>query len=396
MDTITEPRLSFDDTSIAFSGKSNKELTKTYWIFAAMNNNTVVSIGTSLLKWALNWHLPVKPLIKYTVFEHFCGGESIEDSRKAVKELQKYHIGTILDYSVEGAQTEAGFDATTQEILRTIEEAKGKKELPFCVFKVTGIASTPLLEKVQLKKELSEAEKVAFGKVEQRVDAICKAAFEANVRILIDGEESWIQDPIDTLAYEMMKRYNKQGAIVFNTYQMYRHEMLANLKKGFQAAAMNEVWLGAKLVRGAYMEKERERAAEMGYADPIQPNKEATDRDYNEALKFCLDNKQRIALVSGSHNEYSNYLLATLMEKHSLQPNNPNIWFAQLYGMSDNISYNLANAGYNVAKYVPYGPVASVMPYLIRRAEENTSIAGQSSREFLLVKKEKQRRRQAS
>lgn len=396
MDTITEPRLSFDDTSIAFSGKSNKELTKTYWIFAAMNNNTVVSIGTSLLKWALNWHLPVKPLIKYTVFEHFCGGESIEDSRKAVKDLQKYNIGTILDYSVEGAHTEDGFDATTEEILRTIAEAKGKKELPFCVFKVTGIASTPLLEKVQLKKELNEAEKVAFRKVEQRVDTICKAAFEANVRILIDGEESWIQDPIDSLAYEMMKRYNKQGAIVFNTYQMYRHEMLANLKKGFQTAAMNEVWLGAKLVRGAYMEKERERAAEMGYTDPIQPNKEATDRDYNEALKFCLDNKQRIALVSGSHNEYSNYLLATLMEKHSLQPNNPNIWFAQLYGMSDNISYNLANAGYNVAKYVPYGPVAAVMPYLIRRAEENTSIAGQSSREFLLVKKEKQRRRQAS
>lgn len=393
METTTEPVLSFDDTSIAFSGKSNNELKKTYWLFATMNNNTMVKIGTALLNLGFKLRLPIKGIVKYTVFEHFCGGESIADSRKAIAELAKYRIGTILDYSVEGAHTEEGFDTTTAEIIKTISEAKGKKELPFCVFKVTGLASTPLLEKVQKKEALNESESQAWKKVESRVDQICQAAHQAKVRILIDGEESWIQDPIDQLAYSMIKKYNQEEAIVFNTFQMYRHDMLANLRKGFQFAAMHEVWMGAKLVRGAYMEKERKRANDLGYQDPIQPNKEATDRDFNEAIKFCVDNKQRISLCCGSHNENSNYVLADLMDKHSLKKDDPRIWFAQLYGMSDNISFNLANAGYNVAKYVPYGPVKAVMPYLIRRAEENTAMAGQSSREFLLVKKEMERRR---
>jgi len=393
METITEPILSFDDTSIAFSGKSDKELRKTHWLFATMNNNMVVKAGTTMLNLGFKLRLPIKGIVKYTVFEHFCGGENITESRRAVAELAKFHIGTILDYSVEGEHTEQSFDTTTDEIVRTIEEAKGKKELPFCVFKVTGLASTPLLEKIQKKETLTEAENAAWQKVIARVDRICKASYDAKVRVLVDGEETWIQDPIDQMAYDMMLKYNKEEAIVYNTFQMYRHDMLGNLKTAYKNISSQGVWLGAKLVRGAYMEKERKRANELGYLDPIQPNKDASDRDFNEGVKFCVENIEQVSLCCGSHNEQSNYLLAELMTKHGLAKNDSRIWFAQLYGMSDNISYNLANAGYNVAKYVPYGPVKSVMPYLIRRAQENTAMAGQSSREYLLVNKEMERRK---
>ncbi|EMR02278.1 proline dehydrogenase family protein [Cesiribacter andamanensis] len=391
--TNPHPRqLAFDDTATAFAAQSDKALRKKWLVFASMNNNLLTKTGTAVLKAAFKLRLPINKLVKHTVFEQFCGGETIEESEATVQELAHFGIKTILDYSVEGEKTEQGFDATTAEILRTVAKAKNSPHIPFCVFKVTGIGAFELLEKVQRKEKLSAQETAAFERVRSRVDQICKATAEAGVRVFIDGEETWIQDTIDELAYDMMRKYNQQAPVVYNTYQLYRADGLRLLQDAMHMATMHNIWLGAKLVRGAYMEKERERAQELGYPDPINPGKQATDDLYNKALKFCLDNKQRIGLCSGSHNEYSNQLLTVLMQKHSVQPTDPNFYFAQLYGMSDNLSFTLAAAGYNVVKYVPYGPVEKVMPYLFRRAQENTSVAGQSSREFTLIEKEMKRR----
>ncbi len=387
------PSIQFDDTSVAFSYKSDRELKKANLIFSLVNNPTTSAIATSLAKMSLALHLPVKGIIRATVFEHFCGGETVEESEITIEKLAKFKVGTILDYSVEGEKDEAGFDKTTREILSTIDEAKKNPAVPFCVFKVTGLASFDLLEKVHAALTLSAAEQEAFERVRNRVDQICRKSFEAGIPVLIDAEDSWIQNPIDELAYEMMRKYNSQKAIVFNTYQMYRADMLGNLRNAFHDAAMHNYFLGVKMVRGAYMEKEAERAAKLGYPNPIHPNKQATDDAFNKGLAFCIDNKQRISLVCGSHNEYSNQYLTVLMDKHSMPHNDNRVWFAQLLGMSDNISFNLAKAGYNVAKYVPYGPVESVMPYLLRRASENTSVAGQSSRELTLIRKELKRRK---
>nr|WP_316928869.1 proline dehydrogenase family protein [Nafulsella turpanensis] len=389
---IPEKPLSFEDTAVAFASQSDLALRKKYLIFAAMNSNLLTNVGTVLLKQALNLHLPVKGLIKETIFEQFCGGETIEDSEKTIQELAQSNIGTILDYSVEGEENEKAFEATTREILRTVEKARTTPTIPFCVFKVTGIARFSLLEKVQRGDKLSETEQQSFDQVKERVDRICKAAHDANTRVFIDGEETWIQDVIDQLALEMMKRYNGERPVVYNTYQMYRVDGLQLLRNALHFAVTHQVWLGAKLVRGAYMEKERDRAEEKGYPDPINPNKEMTDDLFNQGLKFCLDHKQRIGMCCGSHNDYSNYYLTMLMEKHGVHKEDPRFFFAQLYGMSDNMSYALAAHGYNVAKYVPYGPVKHVMPYLIRRAQENTAMAGQSSREFNLVRREMNRR----
>ena len=397
MATQEKPTISFENTEIAFSSKSNGALRKIYLLFWIMNNRFMTKIGTSLVNFSFKLRLPVKWLVKKTVFSHFCGGESIEDSEKTMKNLAASHIGTILDYSVEGEKTEQGFDATTVETIRTIDKAvKHRDKMPFCVFKVTGVALFDLLAKVQAKENLSEEEEIAWGKAIHRVDKICKHAWENKVRIFIDGEETWIQDTIDMLAYMMMEKYNQEEPIVYNTYQMYRHASYNNLKESFQNAEKENYWLGAKLVRGAYMEKERERAKELGYEDPIQPNKQATDEDFDKGLLFCVENRRRIAFCAGTHNEKSSHYLTELMAKFNISSDDTNVYFSQLYGMSDHISYNLANAGYNVAKYVPYGPVKAVMPYLIRRADENTSVAGQSSREFMLIKKERKRRKQKS
>jgi proline dehydrogenase len=390
-----DPKISFEDTSIAFSSKSKKDLLKMYWLFASMNNQKLVKIGTSLVKTALNMHLPVKKLIKYTIFEHFCGGETIQDCEKTIAELGRYGIGTILDYSVEGEKTEAGFDRTMQETLATIEKASQSTHIPFSVFKVTGIASAELLEKVQQKIVLTADEQRAFERVKERFYSICRLAFEKKVKVFVDGEESWIQDTIDALTYEMMEQYNREQPIIYNTYQLYRSAALGNLKEASRTAEEKGYFLGAKLVRGAYMEKESKRAAERRYPDPIQPSKEATDRDFNSGIIFCLNQRSHLSFCLGTHNEASCYLLIDEMKKRSISSNDTDIWFAQLYGMSDNISYNLAAEGYNVAKYVPYGPVEAVMPYLFRRAEENTSVAGQTSREFNLIKKELTRRKQS-
>ena len=346
-----------------------------------------------MVKISLALRLPVEGVIRSTVFSHFCGGENIRESQQTIEQLAGYGVQTILDYSVEGEKSEHGFESTMQEILRTIDEAHRSQHIPFSVFKVTGVASASLLEKIQKRGTLTADEKEAFRRVTLRIDQICQKAFACNLPVLIDAEESWIQDTIDLLAYQMMQKYNKERAIVYNTFQMYRTASQKNLREAYHNATMHSYFLGAKLVRGAYMEKERDKAAELGYESPIFPDKDGTDAAFNQALAFCLDHKQRISMMCGSHNEYSNYFLAVLMEKHSIKPNDQRIWFSQLLGMSDNISFNLANAGYNVAKYVPYGPVEAVMPYLLRRANENTAISGQSSREFNLIRKELNRRK---
>ena len=382
----------FEDTSIAFAHKSDNKLRKTYWLFSLMNQARVVNLGTFFIKLALKLHLPIKNLIRFTIFEQFCGGETITDCDATITSLGNSDIGTILDYSVEGEDDERSFEATTQEILNTINKAAQSNHIPFSVFKVTGIASSEILEKVQKKEHLSDAEEIAYQKVRERVELLCGHAFKMDVRIFVDAEESWIQGIIDDLAYEMMEKFNKEKAIVYNTYQLYRHETLEALKGAYLIARQKGYVLGGKLVRGAYMEKERLRARENEYFNPIHTSKEATDRDYNAAIDFCIEHLHHISICLGTHNEFSCQYCAVKMKKLNIDRKDGRIWFAQLLGMSDNISFNLAKSGYNVVKYVPYGPIDAVLPYLIRRAEENTSIAGQSSREFLLVKSELKRR----
>jgi len=393
---INNNEISFDDTLIAFSSKRDKDLKRSYALFAVMDKNLIVKLGTFFVNAALKFKLPVKNLIKSNLFNHFCGGESILDSEKTVIELAEYNIGTILDYAVEGENTEAAFDHTAEEIIRTITRAKDDPNIPFCVFKPTGMASIDLLEKVQLGEVLSSSEQVEFENIRKRWDRVCRESYKNGVKIFIDSEDSYIQDPIDELTYELMEKYNKENTIVWNTYQLYRVGMMDNLEVALKRAKERKYFFGAKLVRGAYMEKERERAVEKGYTDPIQPDKQSTDRSYDDALSFCINNRELVSVCSGSHNEKSNFLLTELMKEAEMKNDDVRVYFAQLYGMGDHISFNLAKAGYNVVKYVPYGPIESVVPYLMRRAEENTSIAGQSSREFLLIKKELKRRRALS
>lgn len=387
-----EPEAHFDDTRIAFSYKSDRQLRKANFIFTIVNHPTISAVATRLVKFGLALRLPIHGLIRSTVFDHFCGGETIEESEQTIDTLGQFKVGTILDYSVEGEKTEAGFDQTCAAVLETFEEAKKSPHVPFCVFKVTGLADSDLLTKVQAKETLTSDEVTAFEKVKARVNRICKKASDMQIPVLIDAEETWLQQPIDQLARDMMALHNKNTAIVYTTFQLYRIDGLPNLKALHAEAKQTGFYVGVKLVRGAYMEKERERAEAMGYTDPIQPDKESTDRDFNLALAYCLKNIDSISLVCGSHNEHSNQYLTQLVKNENLPHRDNRVWFSQLLGMSDNISFNLADAGYNVAKYVPFGPVRSVMPYLFRRASENTSVAGQSSRELLMIRKEIKRR----
>jgi len=390
--SMNKNKISFEDTKTAFSYKSDSELKKSYLLFASVNNRLAVKLGTNIVKIALKIKAPVKGIIKKSLFRQFCGGESINDCLNTIELLSKYNVGAILDYAVEGEDKDEDYDNTVSEIKRTIDVASQNSNVPFCVFKPTGLASIDLLRKVHHDEKLTPKEEISFKKVKNRFYELGKYAFDHKVRLFIDSEDSWIQKPIDELVNNMMEEYNKGQAYIFNTYQMYRKGMLENLVELVKKAKGKFV-AGAKLVRGAYMEKERERAEEMGYKDPILPTKEATDSQYDNALKFCTENIEHIHLCSGSHNEQSNLYLTQLMENQNIAPGDERIYFAQLFGMSDNISFNLAKARYNVVKYLPYGPVASVMPYLFRRAEENTAIAGQSSRELTLIRKELKRRK---
>ncbi|NME71384.1 proline dehydrogenase family protein [Flammeovirga aprica] len=390
IDTST---VNFEDTKTAFEWRNDNELKQTYALFAMMHSPALVKVGTTTLNLAFKLNLPIKGIVKKTLFKQFCGGETIEDSNDTIATLGNYNIGSILDYSVEGAQNDKSFDTTEAEIIETIKKASKDKNVPFSVFKLTGIAAVSLLEKVHAGEILSGEEEAQWAKVVKRVENLCQTAYDHDVRIFIDAEETWMQGPVDQLAYDMMVKYNKEKAIVYNTYQMYLHSKLGQLKSDLAKAQMEGFILGVKLVRGAYMEKEGERAKKMNYPTPVQHTKEATDRDFDKALEFIMENHKHFALCSGSHNEKSNQLLVDLMNRYNVSDNNPNFFFAQLFGMSDHISFNLSKAGFNVAKYLPYGPVKEALPYLFRRAEENTSVAGQAGRELTLVSNEIKRRK---
>ncbi|UIR57740.1 proline dehydrogenase family protein [Sphingobacterium sp. SRCM116780] len=394
MTQISEPRkLSFDNTEIAFKSKTDKDLDRAYLLYKVIASNFLVKVGPPITNFALNIGLPIQGIIKSTIFKQFCGGETIEGCSEAINHLGENHVGTILDYSVEGEETEAAFDATFKETLRTVVAAKTNKYIPFSVFKPTGLGRFELFEKVNAKEVLTESEQAEYNRMYDRCDQICQACYEANVKVLIDAEHSWIQDAIDDIAREMMEKYNKEQPIVYNTYQLYRHDKLASLKADLAYANTQNFFIGAKIVRGAYMEIERQRAAEKGYPDPIQPTKEATDADYDAAIHFILDHLDRFGFMAGTHNEASSLLLANELDRRGIDHRSDRIFFAQLLGMSDNLTFNLSASYYNVAKYMPYGPIKAVMPYLFRRAQENTSVAGQTGRELGLIMKEKRRRK---
>ncbi|MBN1339838.1 MAG: proline dehydrogenase family protein [Bacteroidales bacterium] len=387
--------LSFENTEIAFESKTNKDLNRAYFLFRMIANNTLVQIGKRMSNFAMSARLPVDWAVKPTIYKHFVGGETIEECKKAVRLLEKFNAKAILDYSVEGTESVEGINNALEETLRTVENAGADPNVPFAVFKPTGFTRDSVLEKVSAGETLTEEEKIEADNFRARVRRLCQAAFDHNIPILIDAEDYCYQNFIDEVVDENMEHFNKEKAVVYNTYQMYRWDRLEVLKKACERAKERDYFLGAKFVRGAYMERERRRATEMGYKDPIHPNKESTDRDYNLALKFCVEHIDRIYIFNGTHNEYSSLYLTELMGKHNIPKDDPRCYFSQLYGMSDHISFNLAHAGYNVAKYLPYGPVKSVLPYLIRRTEENTSIAGQTSRELSLIIRERNRRKAA-
>ena len=383
----------FNDTKVAFSLKSDTELDRAYFLFKLIANQPLVRIGTAVTNFAIKAHLPVEGLIRATVFDHFCGGVSEDDCLPVMQKMYQKGVASVLDYSVEGKEDEAHFDEAMHKILKIINFSESKPEMPFVVFKPTGFGRFELYEKIGERKSLSIDEQAEWSRVEARYDLVCKTAFEKGILLLIDGEESWMQDAADDLATKMMQKYNKQKAVVFNTLQLYRWDRMDYLKKLHEQAKTENFYIGMKLVRGAYMEKEINRAAEKGYPSPICESKEATDQNFDAAVKYMIDHIDTMALFAGTHNENSSYRLLELQNNLQLQKNDSRIWFGQLYGMSDNISFNLAEKGYNVAKYLPFGPVRDVMPYLIRRAEENTSVAGQTNRELNLLKTERDRRR---
>ncbi len=383
----------FDHTETAFTLKSDSELERAYFLFKMISKEPLVRIGTAVTNFAIKAHLPVQGLIRATVFDHFCGGVSEDDCLPVVDKMFTKGVCSVLDYSVEGKEEEAQFDAVLNKTLELLEFADQKNAMPFGVFKPTGFGRFLLWQKKTEGTPLSSEEELEWKRVEERFDIVCKKAYDCDVALLIDGEESWMQDAADELVAKMMRKYNKEKAIVYNTLQLYRHDRLDYLKSLHEESRVYGFKVGMKIVRGAYMEKENERAQEKGYPTPICKDKKHTDQNFNDTMRYILENVSDISVFIGTHNEDSSYLAMKLMEELSITKNDFRVWFGQLYGMSDHISFNLANEGYNVAKYVPFGPVRDVMPYLIRRAEENTSVAGQTSRELNLLSQEKKRRK---
>lgn len=402
----SNPALSFDNTTNAFAYKSDKDLKGAHFLFASMGNATLVKLGTRITPWAIRVGLPIKGIIRNTIFKQFVGGETLEETSVVAQKLGSYNVQVILDYGVEGMESEAGFEQATAEFIRVIEYAATQPNIPLMSIKVTGFARFALLEKLDLAavgkpvsngqlytEALSASEKDEWARVEARMEKICQVAFQHGIGVLVDAEESWIQDPVDALTMRMMKKFNKERVIVFNTIQLYRHDRLAFLKESYGVAQEGNYLLGAKIVRGAYMEKERKRATEQGYPSPIQPGKAQSDADYNAALTFAIEHLEGIHLIVASHNEASNLLATELLATRNLPLNHPHIHFSQLYGMSDNITFNLAAAGCSVSKYLPFGPIDKVIPYLMRRAQENSSVSGQTGRELGLIQKEIKRRK---
>jgi proline dehydrogenase len=401
--------ISFENTAFAFEYKNTSQLKKAQFLFSLMGNPWLVKVGVRLTPWAIKMKLPVNGMIRNTIFEQFVGGETLEETKKVVENLAKYHVQAILDYGAEGKEGEDNFDHARDEFIRVINYASTQTNIPFMSIKVTGFARFSLLEKMdetmrigqgslmkrytKAVEDLSADEKSEWGRVRDRMLQICETAAQKNIGVLVDAEETWIQDPVDALTILMMDALNKKKPVVYNTVQHYRSDRLQFLKDMYEAAEQRNFILGAKLVRGAYMEKERKRASEMNYPSPIQPDKESSDRDYNAGVQFCIEHIDRIALIVASHNEYSNLLAVQLMQQKGLPLNHPHMHWSQLYGMSDNITFNLAHAGCSVSKYLPFGPIKDVIPYLMRRAQENTSVKGQTGRELALIKKELERRK---
>jgi proline dehydrogenase len=407
---MTKP-ISFDDTTIAFAHLSDRELQDAHWLFSTMQYGGLVKLGTRLTPLAMKMGLPVNGLLRNTIFRQFVGGETLEETTAVVEKLARSGVQVILDYGVEGKEGEDAFEHGCNEFIRVIKYAGSQKTIPFISIKVTGFARFSLLQKLDAlmfdseHPELSSRYNIAlqqvgmegmreWDRVRHRMKRICDAAAAANVGVLVDAEESWIQDPVDALTMQMMREYNARKLVVYNTIQLYRHDRLNFLKTSYAIAEEKRFLLGVKLVRGAYMEKERRRAAERGYASPIQPNREATNQDYDSALQFCMEHLEGIGLIVATHNEQSNLYTVELMQERGLALNHPRVHFSQLYGMSDNITFNLAAAGCNVSKYLPFGPIKDVVPYLMRRAQENTSVKGQTGRELGLIKKELNRRKE--
>ena len=382
-----------DNTRNGFILKSNFELKKAYILFKVISSRTLTNLGKNLLELSLKLKLPVLFIVRATVFRQFCSGENLQESYETVKKLNKKNVKSYLHYSVEGLENEKTYDNSLNEVVKSIEFAASKDILDYTVFKPTAVASSVILNKVTEEKELSSFEKGLYIRIVDRFDIICKTAFENQIKILVDAEESWLQDAIDDIVLKMMIKYNTDSTIVYNTSQMYRHDRLKYLRELKKKSIENNFQIGIKLVRGAYIEKENKRAKKYNYKSPICESKHATDTNFNEGANFILSNLDNFSLFCGSHNEKSIYNILDIMKESKMQKNNPKIWFGQLYGMSDNISFNLAEEGYNVIKYLPFGPIKEVIPYLIRRAEENTSVKGQTSRELELIKKELKRRK---
>ena len=391
--------LSLDNTQNAFAYKSNADLRKARFLFTVIQNPLVVSLATSVTPFLMKSGLPINGLIRSTIFKQFVGGETLEDSARVTKQLGAYGVQVILDYGVEAKEGEESFDNVADKIIEALEFAATQKNVPYVSVKLTGLASLNLLETLNEAPRLrsgihdSESQTAEWERVRERMFAICDIANEKGVGILLDAEETWIQDPIDRLAFELMGVYNKGKVVVYNTYQLYREDRLHFLKLSYKLAVEGNFLLGAKLVRGAYMEKERERAIAMNYPSPIHINKEATDRDFDAAALFCLEHKETISLILASHNEQSNLLTAQKMIELGMSNNDERVHFSQLFGMSDHISFNMALENYNVSKYLPFGPIQEVIPYLMRRAQENSSVNGQTNRELLLIRKELARRK---
>lgn len=382
-----QPAISFDNTEYAFAYKTDKELKKAHFLFSSMGHQWLVNMGTSVTPWAIKAGLPIKGLIRNTIFKQFVGGETLDETTHAAKKLEQFNVQVILDYGVEAIEGEVNFDHTCEEFIKVIQYAATQSNMPFISIKVTGFARFGLLE-----QPIDENDE-EWQRVIKRMDQIMAAAAATKVSVLVDAEETWIQEPVDVLTMQMMEKYNRERPVVYNTIQLYRHDRLAFLKESFQQAEQQGFILGVKLVRGAYMEKERKRATDMGYPSPIQPDKAASDRDYNKAVEFCIEHIDKIYTIIASHNEYSNLYVTQLLQQKGLPLNHPHIHFSQLYGMSDNITFNLAKAGCSVSKYLPFGPIKDVIPYLMRRAQENSSVSGQTGRELGLIKKELQRRK---
>ncbi len=383
----------FENTATAFELKSDSQLERAYFLFRMIANEPLVRIGTAVTNFAIKAHLPVEGLIRATVFDHFCGGVNEEDCLPIIDNMYSKGVYSILDYSAEGKEADNQFDFTMEKTLEILDFVKEKDAMPFAVFKPTGLGRFKLFEKVTAGSHLSESEQAEWSRIVNRFEKVCQKAYDLDVALLIDAEESWMQDAADDLVLDLMRKYNKKKAVVFNTFQMYRWDRMEYIEKLYKMATEEDFKIGAKIVRGAYMEKENDRANENGYESPICKSKKETDENFDASIDYMMDRLDRFTIFSGTHNEQSCFKLIGLMQEQNISPNDNSIWFGQLFGMSDHITYNLAAEGYNSVKYVPYGPVRDVMPYLIRRAEENTSVAGQTSRELALLQKERKRRK---